>query len=236
MNQFDCADLDSVLEGDRPEDLAAAVDHGKNCRACREELAAWSEIRRLTPALHTQWSSPGLWPRIEESLRMESSSNDRPAADPEPVPFRNERRRFASAPLLRLAAVLLLATGLGGITWWTLSLRPATSSVDQWALEESALENVEQAEQAHLRSIDALEKIVEPKMESAPTPLMVSYREKLMMLDSAIAECEGQIQVNRSNSRLRKELLSIYNEKQKTLQQLVKEGRNAQRSAETEVQ
>jgi hypothetical protein len=55
----------------------------------------------------------------------------------------------------------------------------------------------------------------------------MSYREKLLLLDSAIAECRDRIDRNRFNARLRRELLSLYQEKQLTLQQVMKEDPDA---------
>ena len=43
------------------------------------------------------------------------------------------------------------------------------------------------------RAIAQLEKLAEAKLEDAESPLMVSYKEKLMLLDDAIAECEANI-------------------------------------------
>ncbi len=232
--EFDCARLEETLDADRPEEFARLLVHSQVCLRCREEVMAWSELRRITGGLHKTWESPGLWPRIEEAL---AAADTPPHAGFEhgviPMRRKNERAPFL---LMRVAAVTLLAAALGGITWWTLSLPPETSAVDQWALEESALQNVEKAEQAHLKSIDQLQRIVEPRLENATTPLMLSYREKLMLLNSAIAECEEQVRMNRSNAQLRRELLSIYDEKRKTLQQLMREGRNSHGSAQIDIQ
>ena len=52
---------------------------------------------------------------------------------------------------------------------------------------------------------------------------MVNYREKLAVLDSAIADLKTNIDSNRFNTHLRRELLAVYQEKQRTLQQLMKE-------------
>src|SRR5207247_1759285 len=49
----------------------------------------------------------------------------------------------------------------------------------------------------------------------------------LTLLDSAIAECRAGIDRNRFNARLRRELLSRYQEKQHTLQQVMKEDPDA---------
>ena len=56
---------------------------------------------------------------------------------------------------------------------------------------------------------------------------MMSYREKLLLLDSAIAETRARVERNRFNARLRQELLSLYQEKQSTLQQVVNQDDDA---------
>ena len=48
-------------------------------------------------------------------------------------------------------------------------------------------------------------------------------REQLATLDEAIADCRAQIARNRANPELREELLSIYREKQRTLELLIRE-------------
>jgi hypothetical protein len=53
--------------------------------------------------------------------------------------------------------------------------------------------------------------------------VLVIYREKLDVLDSAIAELKASIDQNRFNTHLRRELLAVYQEKQRTLQNLMKE-------------
>jgi hypothetical protein len=50
---------------------------------------------------------------------------------------------------------------------------------------------------------------------------VASYREKLRLLDAAIADCRAEVKKNRFNAHLRRELLAMYREKQSTLQQLM---------------
>ena len=69
--------------------------------------------------------------------------------------------------------------------------------------------------------------MAEPRVQEADSPLMMSYREKLLLLDGAIAECRARIDRNRFNARLRRELLSLYREKERTLQQVMKEDADA---------
>jgi hypothetical protein len=60
-------------------------------------------------------------------------------------------------------------------------------------------------------------------LQAAESPLLVNYREKLLVLDSAIAECRAQLDQNRFNAHLRRELLSIYQMKQAALTEVLQE-------------
>ena len=98
---------------------------------------------------------------------------------------------------------------------------------DEAILRQSAMQKVDDAELAHVSAIAELEKMAEPKLDEAASPLMVSYKEKLVVLDDAIAECQANIDHNRQNAQLRKQLLAIYSEKQRTLQDGLREETHA---------
>ncbi|MGH9794525.1 MAG: hypothetical protein ACRD5G_07120 [Candidatus Acidiferrales bacterium] len=103
------------------------------------------------------------------------------------------------------------------------STTPPVESAQQRLLTEEALGEVERAEAAYVRSIDRLSKMAAPQLQPAGTPLMANYREKLLLLDSAIAECRAQLEQNRFNGHLRRELLAIYQMKQSTLTAVLQE-------------
>jgi hypothetical protein len=86
---------------------------------------------------------------------------------------------------------------------------------------------VESAERAHVAAIHRLEQLASPSLEDPATPLMVSYKAKLLLIDDAINECESVIQQNRNNAQLRKQLLAMYSEKQRTLQDVLREEKHA---------
>jgi hypothetical protein len=50
---------------------------------------------------------------------------------------------------------------------------------------------------------------------------MANYREKLLVLDSAIADLKSQAGINPANGHLRRQLLAMYQEKQDTLEQIL---------------
>jgi hypothetical protein len=81
------------------------------------------------------------------------------------------------------------------------------------------LQEVQQAEQAYIGSIDRLTKIATQELERSSSPLAAAYREKLTVLDSAIADLKTNVETNRYNTYLRTELASLYQQKQKTLQE-----------------
>jgi hypothetical protein len=208
---FTCGDLDDVLRDGDADAWSAARGHAQTCDDCRERLAAWDEITAQAPQLHHEWETPALWSRIETALARE----------------RRARRRPAGRIWLGLAAVLL--AGVAGTWLFVRVLAPpriaSENELPQRLLSEGALRDVERAEADYVRSIEALSRAVAP--ETPATPLMMSYREKLMLIDAAIAECRAQIERNRFNAHLRRELLGMYREKQKTLQQIEKEDNHA---------
>jgi hypothetical protein len=56
-------------------------------------------------------------------------------------------------------------------------------------------------------------------LDRSPSPLADAYREKLVVLDSAIADLKTTIESNRYNAYLQTQLASLYGEKQKTLEE-----------------
>jgi hypothetical protein len=202
--KINCSQIDNLLlEGDRFS-MEVAAKHAAECEPCMEKLAAWNEISETAQSLQADWPSDTLWPRIHRALRA-------------------EKREHFVATMWRTAAAVVLTIGIGAGTWYGLRAE-RQAAFDREILRVSALDDVERAERAHLAAIDHLEKVTEAKLEDAQSPLMISYKEKLMLLDDAIAECQTNINRNRQNAHLRKQLLAIYTEKQKTLEQVLREG------------
>jgi hypothetical protein len=197
---------DLLAEGDAVS-MQAAAPHASECAECAEMLAEWNDLSGTARSMHTTWNSDLLWPRIERAIR-------------------NERRAGASR-WLQIAAAVVLMIGIGVAAGFALRARQEQRAFDQAILREKAVQDVETAEQAHVAAIAELEKLAEPKLEEAASPLMVSYKEKLVLLDDAIAECQTNIQRNRQNAHLRRQLLAIYGEKQQTLHDVLREETHA---------
>lgn len=195
-----CSDFDSLLMDGEPFAMETARRHALECASCAKSLALWNEISSTAQTMRTTWKSDTLWPRIERSLGRE-----------------NQRSRSA---LWQVAAALALLIGLTGIVWKTYQIN---RDADRYILRQAALDEVNNAERQHIEAIKHLEKIAGDKLADPETPLMVSYKEKLMLLDDAIAECQTAIDQNRNNTHLRKQLLAIYSEKQRTLQDVLRE-------------
>jgi len=199
-----CNQLDDLLFDAGELAMTTADRHADGCASCREKLDAWKEISDVASSMQTTWKNDMLWPRIERSLR-------------------DERSRSVRTWSWQWAAAILLTVALGATAWYALRVRNHEASFDQDILRVSALDDVERAEQVHVEAIAKLERVAEPKLDEASTPLMVSYKEKLMLLDDAIAECQANIEHNRQNAHLRKQLLAMYSEKQQTLRDVLRE-------------
>jgi predicted transcriptional regulator len=197
-----CSDFDTLLlEGD-PYSMEIAARHAQSCPTCAEKFASWNDITAIARELRATWSNDMLWPRIQRALRQEQRGN--------------------GARLWQIAAAIALFVGVGALVW-TAHRQTQQQEFDNAIMRTAAVDEVEKAEQAHLNAIDHLEKIAQPKLDDASTSLMVSYREKLMLLDDAIKECQTNIERNRQNAHLRRQLLAIYSEKQRTLQDVLRE-------------
>lgn len=201
---IDCTQLDDLLFDGGELAMTTAANHAAHCAECAARLASWDDISSTAKSMRHEWDSDLLWPRIERSLAAQT----RPAS----------RRWFRQA-----IAASLLTVAIGGTGWFALRLQRNDAAYDATILRLSALDEVERAEQAHLAAIENLERVAETTLENAPSPLIVSYKEKLMLLDDAIAECEANIERNRQNAHLRTQLLAMYSEKQETLRAVVRE-------------
>ncbi len=193
---FQCQDLERALRS--PDLLPDARAHAETCERCRQELYLWSEISRVAPQLHEEWESPALWPRIEADL-----SQERKARTPIPI----WRWAGAAAAIIFLAVVLMQP--------WKSAQKPSGKDF----LTEDALRQVQQAEAVYTQSIDRLAEVAGASLEQSPSPLAAAYREKLTVLDSAIADLQATVAANRYNVYLQNQLASLYRDKQNTLQE-----------------
>jgi hypothetical protein len=215
--KIDCKDFEKILrEGENLSEAAGA--HLQECPTCRKDWDLWQAIEASAPELRREWESPELWSRIRKSLDSESGK---------PNGWRL-RWMLATQPVWRywqpVTAVLVMfvLSGLGG--WMILRKSPPASEEKELRLlTERALSDIEKAEAAYLKSIERLSQLAARRVEQPQSPLLANYREKLLLLDSAIGELRANIEQNRFNAHLRHELLSIYQEKQRTLQAVLKD-------------
>jgi len=220
MSGPDCREFEKALA--RGEEAVAALEaHAGECADCRDALRLWNEIPEAARSLRKSWESPRLFPGVARAIAAEKARTK----EPSPAP----RRRFVWVPAAAAAALFVLSM-IGLYVF-----KPGESARDplstlaasrQPLMTEKTLADVETAESRYIESIENLAALAKPRLESPATPLLVNYREKLQLLDSAIAELKGQIEQNRFNTHLRRELIAMYQEKQRTLQDLMKEAQS----------
>jgi hypothetical protein len=92
---------------------------------------------------------------------------------------------------------------------------------DSSLLKSQALKEVESAESTYEKAIDKLAAEAKPQLEDPATALLANYHEKLLVLDSAIADLRAQAGLNPSNAQLRYQLLAMYQEKQRALEEVL---------------
>jgi hypothetical protein len=225
-----CKDRERILREEESRGLAALKLHAQDCAECTRELRIWSEISAAAQQMQKSWDSPALWAHIRESLILESQTEGTRAR---PGVFdglwQGIQLHWQTA-----AAALVLVIVPATATWMLVRRGPQSPSDSSAVttrtpvgqkrlLTDQALREVENNEQAFEKSIEKLSALADPKLEHASTPLLVNYREKLLVLDAAIAELKANEEKNPLNAQLRQELLSIYREKEQTLNAVVRE-------------
>ena len=209
---FDCRDLERALESDDEALRKALWQHARQCADCRGELDLSDALSAAARAMHREWDSPHLWPATAARMRA--------IAPP---------RALWTAPVWRLAAAAVLVLAVASVTWvaWRSAgpaQEPARADLTrERLLSERALSDIERAEAEYIRAIETLAKTAAPRIETPASPLMATLRERLLVIDNAIAECRAELERNRFNAHLRRQLLDIYREKRRTLEQILEQ-------------
>ncbi len=212
-----CSDRDRIFEDGTPAEWAALEAHAASCPLCLEEVRAWKSLSVAAKELGDYSDNPAFWPRIERALAEEAARNGQRAERKSWFSFLPS---FSPAWQTALASALVLVLTISG--GW-LILHPPGHKVenDKSLLQSSALKEVESAETAYERAIDKLATDAKPQLENPATALLANYHEKLLVLDSAIADLRAQTGMNPSNAHLRHQLLAMYQEKQDTLEEVL---------------
>jgi hypothetical protein len=212
-----CSDRERIFGDGTTMEWEALEAHAASCALCAEEVRAWKSLSVAAEELRDYSDSPSLWPRIERALVEEATQKAQ----------RNERWNwFSRLPKLSTGwqtalagAFVLLLTITSGWIYIHRPVEPADN--DKSLLRSSALKEVESAETVYERAIDKLAAEAKPQLENPATPLLANYHEKLLVLDSAIADLRAQAGLNPSNAQLRYQLLAVYQEKQRTLEEVL---------------
>jgi hypothetical protein len=217
---INCDDRERIFLDGSPEEWAALELHANACAICADELRAWQQLSAAAGELRAYEESPALWVSIESSLRKQQAA---------PAPrmsswisfdfWRHSPHAWQSALVGALVVALAISSG------YLYTHRPV-SRVNQGntLLKTGALAEVERTERDYMSAIDKLAAEAGPQL-GADTPLTANYREKLLVLDSAIADLRAQAGENPSNAHLRYQLLTMYQEKQQTLQDVLETNR-----------
>jgi len=216
-----CEDRERIFLDGTTEEWAALEAHAAGCPACEEEIRAWKSLSRAAAELRDYPENTALWAKIETSLQQQEAQRSK-------FGFWEKLRRWGGISLgwrTALATALVLALALSGVYVLRHGHTEEAGTGPQRLLKNSALAEVERTERNYRKAIDKLAGEAQPELNSPATPLLASYKEKLMVLDSAIDELRMEAGRNPSNAHLRYELLAMYQEKQETLQEVLERKR-----------
>ena len=195
----------------------------------REQDVRDEELFAAAQSLHREWDSPRLWPSIAAGMR----AHDQVAEAGLQARLGNVQTRLNVNGLWQgrwqaLAAAAVIAITLGptswlGWRWFMLGPKPDRAALEerrQRLLSEDALAAIERSEAQYTQAIDELTRLAAPRLDMPDSPLLVNLRDRLEAIDTAIAEYRAEIARNRFNAHLRRQLLWIYQEKRRTLEQI----------------
>ena len=215
-----CNDRERIFLDGSPDEWAALERHALTCAACAEQLRGWQQLSIAAVELRDYRESPVLWSKIEASLREQQAVSTRKRF----WSFLDFARLLSHSWQMALAATMVVALAVAAGYLYnhrSASLTPDTSNK---LLKSRALADVERTERDYMAAIDKLAAEAGPQLGS-DTPVMASYREKLLVLDTAIADLRAQAGENPSNAHLRYQLLAMYEEKQQTLEDVLESKR-----------
>lgn len=213
---INCTDRERIFLDGSPEEWAALEQHASTCAVCAEELRAWKELSVAASEMRDYQESPALWAHIESALHEQQAA---PAPRESFWSSLDFWRHISPAWQSALVGAMVVALAISsGYLYTHRTVSPVNHG--NTLLKTSALAEVERTEREYMSAIDKLAADAGPQL-SADTPLMASYREKLLVLDSAITDLRVQAGENPSNAHLRYQLLAMYQEKQQTLQDVL---------------
>jgi hypothetical protein len=213
---INCTDRERIFLDGSPEEWAALEQHASTCAVCAEELRAWKQLSAAASELRDYQESPALWARIESSLHEQQAASAPRKSFWSSLDFwRHISPAWQSALVGAMVVALAISSG-----HFYIHRTPSPVDSENKLLKTKALAEVERTERDYMSAIDKLAADAGPQL-SADTPLMASYREKLLVLDSAITDLRVQAGENPSNAHLRYQLLAMYQEKQQTLEDVL---------------
>jgi hypothetical protein len=211
-----CRDREGIFLDGTPAEWAALEEHAAGCTVCAEEIRAWKALSAAAGELRDYREDLQLWAKIEGSLQKNQARRGTRQGFSEKLGFDG---RLSLGWQTALAGALVVALAITGVFLYR--ERTVVDMGQGRLLRNSALAEVERTEHDYTKAIDRLAENAKPELDAPATPLMASYKEKLMVLDSAIDELRSEAGRNPSNAHLRYQLLAMYQEKQETLQEVL---------------
>ncbi len=208
-----CIDRERIFMDGSAEEWAALEVHAAYCAECGQELRIWKSMSTAAGELRQEWDTPYLWAKIERGLVEQMEEK--------PSRVRAWLNSWGMTGLQwQTAVALALLIVVSGTVIWMKPWQPKSPTIGVF-LQGNAVSEVERAEAAYEKAIDKLDAQARSQLDAPATPLMASYREKLLVLDNAIAELREEAGQNPANAHLRRQLLAMYQEKQETLQEVL---------------
>ncbi|NIM13771.1 MAG: hypothetical protein GTO45_17005 [Candidatus Aminicenantes bacterium] len=177
--------------------------HLKVCAHCREQKRLDDRLMSLARSLKEPIPAPGLWDRIENTLKKEG------------LPAKPQKSPAFPFSVWLAAAAIILAVAVGTYFWLT------RDQHGTGLLHQAALKKVEQKENEYMKAIAELEKQTLPNLENMNVELMLLYKDRLETINNQIRSCREALAENPANTHIRRYMLAALQDKKETLHEIL---------------
>jgi hypothetical protein len=215
---MDCRQFELAWVGDDAKERQAAERHAAGCPRCAETVR---EDRELLEAV-VEWKESATGPNDDLGRRIAAALTKEGLIESDAMRQAPRRVFPRSATWAWVAAAAVVILGV------TASIQRPWFDTGGGAYEE-AVRQVERAQHDYARAIAGLEiqagevlaRADDPALDSRDAALLLNYRDRLIHLDSVIAEVQAFLDEHPGHTRGHTVLLAAYEEKDQLLREIL---------------
>jgi hypothetical protein len=219
-------ELGDYVDGTLAADRVQAVDaHVGTCARCRSIVADFTAIRTAARTLEPQMPAAHVLTRIAAAMEVERHERHDAGASRSTAWWRLAGGALAWKPMAAAAAMVLVLAGSTWLAWRDASThapgQPAAAGAQAPGAPDSALAEVQLAEQHYTSAIGDLEKVTQAESGSLDPDTAKVVQANLAVIDQAIGQSRAALKSAPANTMVQESLFEALRSKVQLLQDMV---------------